>query len=281
MAASDLLAQNGLLIAIIGVLGVYAVLQYDPTLFGLFGRRMEGFEEGAGMTMPVNSKMTDNRSAASGSVQNSTGMTTKNTNVSKKPKQIKATGDGYRLEPFEDDEKDQGCPSGQHIGDDGTCEANIESKGGSSPPPAAPSAPSAPPATPSPAPPVLPAQKQTGLLKEGFADLASMEGPAAFGSAEAPAGCYPRAQLTPVQLLPADQDSIYAQQNPMGVGSLKGKNFLSAGALIGVNTVGQTLRNANLQLRSEPPNPQVSVSIFNQSTIQSDVNRRPLEVGCT
>jgi hypothetical protein len=107
-----------------------------------------------------------------------------------------------------------------------------------------------------------------------------MEGPAEFGSASAPAGCYPRDQLTPVQLLPADQDSIYAQQNPMGVGSLKGKNFLSAGALIGVNTVGQTLRNANLQLRSEPPNPQVSVSIFNQSTIQSDVNRRPLEVGC-
>jgi hypothetical protein len=124
--------------------------------------------------------------------------------------------------------------------------------------------------------------KQTqsnGGSKEGFADLASMEGPAAFASAEAPAGCYPRDQLTPTELLPADQNTIYAQQNPMGVGSLKGKNFLSAGALIGVNTVGQSLRNANLQLRSEPPNPQVPVSIFLQSTIGPDVSHRPLEVG--
>lgn len=118
-----------------------------------------------------------------------------------------------------------------------------------------------------------------GSNGEGFADLASAEGPAAFASAEAPAGCYPRDQLTPTELLPADQNTIYAQQNPMGVGSLKGKNFLSAGALIGVNTVGQSLRNANLQLRSEPPNPQVPVSIFLQSTIGPDISHRPLEVG--
>lgn len=114
---------------------------------------------------------------------------------------------------------------------------------------------------------------------EGFADLASMEGPAGFGSAQPPAGCYPRDQLTPTELLPADQHTIYAEQNPMGTGSLKLKNFLSSGALIGVNTVGQSLRNANLQLRSEPPNPQVPVSIFLQSTIQPDISHRPLEVG--
>ena len=113
---------------------------------------------------------------------------------------------------------------------------------------------------------------------EGFADLSSMEGPAEFGSAGAPAGCYPRDQLTPSELLPKDQGSVWAEQNPMGPGSLKGKNFLSAGALIGVNTVGQSLKNANLQLRSEPPNPQTPVSIFNQSTIMPDVNRRPLEI---
>jgi hypothetical protein len=118
-----------------------------------------------------------------------------------------------------------------------------------------------------------------GGTKEGFADLASAEGPAAFASAEAPAGCYPRDQLTPTELLPADQNTIYAQQNPMGIGSLKGKNFLSAGALIGVNTVGQSLRNANLQLRSEPPNPQVPVSIVLPSTIGPDISHRPLEVG--
>jgi hypothetical protein len=121
---------------------------------------------------------------------------------------------------------------------------------------------------------------QGGLgAKEGFADLSAYEGPASFGAAEAPAGCYPRDQLTPSELLPKDMNSIWAEQNPMGPGSLKGKNFLSAGALIGVNTVGQSLRNANLQIRSEPPNPQVAVSIFNQSTISPDISHRPLEVG--
>jgi hypothetical protein len=114
---------------------------------------------------------------------------------------------------------------------------------------------------------------------EGFADLSAYEGPANFGSVDAPAGCYPRDQLTPSELLPKDMNSIWAEQNPMGPGSLKGKNFLSAGALIGVNTVGQSMRNANLQVRSEPPNPQIPVSIFNQSTISPDISHRPLEIG--
>lgn len=113
---------------------------------------------------------------------------------------------------------------------------------------------------------------------ESFANYGEESGPADFGSATGPAGCYPRDQLTPTELLPKDQNSVWAQQNPMGTGSLKGKNFLSAGALIGVNTVGQTLRNANYQLRSEPPNPQVPVSVFNNSTIEPDTNRRDFEV---
>ena len=117
-----------------------------------------------------------------------------------------------------------------------------------------------------------------GQNAEGFANLGGYEGPAAFGNAETPEGCYPRDQLTPGELLPKDQNSVWSQQNPMGTGSLKGKNFLSAGALIGINTVGQSLRNANYQLRSEPPNPQVAVSVFNQSTIEPDAARRSLEI---
>ncbi len=108
---------------------------------------------------------------------------------------------------------------------------------------------------------------------EGFEN-----GPANFSAAGAPAGCYPRDQLLASELLPKDANSVWAQQNPMGPGSLKGVNFLSAGALVGINTVGQSLKNANLQLRSEPPNPQLSVSIFNNSTIEPDFNRRPLEI---
>jgi len=114
--------------------------------------------------------------------------------------------------------------------------------------------------------------------KEGFANLEDVSGPASFGNSDAPSGCYSRDQLTPGELLPKDANSVWAQQNPMGTGSLKGKNFLSAGALVGVNTVGESLRNANYQLRSEPPNPQVAVSVFNNSTIEPDINRRDLEI---
>jgi hypothetical protein len=113
---------------------------------------------------------------------------------------------------------------------------------------------------------------------EGFANMEDVAGPAAFASAGAPAGCYPRDQLTPGELLPKDGNSVWAQQNPMGTGSLKGKNFLSAGSLLGVNTVGQSLRNANYQLRSEPPNPQTPVSVFNIPTIEPDVNRRDFDI---
>jgi hypothetical protein len=114
--------------------------------------------------------------------------------------------------------------------------------------------------------------------EEGFANLEDITGPAEFGSTPNANGCYPRDQLTPGELLPKDGNSTWAQQNPMGTGSLKGKNFLSAGALVGVNTVGQSLRNANQQLRSEPPNPQVPVSVFFNSTIEPDTNRRDMEI---
>jgi hypothetical protein len=114
--------------------------------------------------------------------------------------------------------------------------------------------------------------KKNGMNVEGFADYEA-------GSPvdSMPANCYPKNQLAPQELLPTDQYSKWAAVNPMGAGDISGKNFLSAGSLIGVNTVGQSLRNANQQLRSEPPCPQQQVSIWNQSTIEPDLTRRPLE----
>lgn len=193
--------QNTVLIALIVVVAIFILYQYDPTLFGLLGRRYEGFAAAPAAAGP---------------------------NVPK-----------------------VACKEGEDL-KDGKC-----------------------------VPKVVGVTQEAKPKTDGdnFADLASFEGPSNFGSVEAPAGCYPRDQLTPSELLPLDQTSIYAQQNPMGPGSLKGKNFLSAGALIGVNTVGQSLRNANLQLRSEPPNPQSPVSIWNSSTISPDISHRPLEIG--
>lgn len=91
-----------------------------------------------------------------------------------------------------------------------------------------------------------------------------------------PSECYPKDVLMPSELLPPDSSSLWAQVNPSGQGSLADQNFLTAGFHIGVNTVGQTLRNANRQLRSEPFNPQVKVSPWMQTTIEPDINRKPL-----
>jgi len=92
-------------------------------------------------------------------------------------------------------------------------------------------------------------------------------------------GCPTNQHLTPDDLLPRDESSAWAKMNPTGTGSLESKNFLQAGQHVGIDTVGQTLRNANLQLRSEPPNPRLMVSPWLNSTIEADTNRRPFELG--
>jgi hypothetical protein len=100
-----------------------------------------------------------------------------------------------------------------------------------------------------------------------------------LGMNQMPSECYPKDVLSSVDLLPSDANSHYAMVNPNGQGALSDQNFLTAGYHIGINTVGQTLRNANRQLRSDPPCPQVAVSPWNNTTIEYDGNRRPLEIG--
>jgi len=92
--------------------------------------------------------------------------------------------------------------------------------------------------------------------------------------------CFPRDRLTADDLLPKGAaDSRWAQANPAGQGDVRDKNFLTAGYHVGVNTTGSTKKNGNLQLRSEPPNPQVIVSPWNQASIEPDYLRKPLEIG--
>ena len=60
---------------------------------------------------------------------------------------------------------------------------------------------------------------------------------------------------------------------------LSGQNYLDPRAQIGYpETVGGTLRNANLQIRSEPANPREQVSIWNVSTITPDTMRPQFEL---
>ena len=121
-----------------------------------------------------------------------------------------------------------------------------------------------------------PPVESTAPVKENedFQELAA-PAPAADG----PTDCYPKDQLTAQDLLPSDANSKWAQLNPVGQGDVQSINFLNAGYHIGVNTTGQTLRNSNLSLRSEPPNPQLKVSPWMQTTIEPDTNRRALEIG--
>lgn len=98
-------------------------------------------------------------------------------------------------------------------------------------------------------------------------------------AAVAPTDCFPKDRLVASDLLPKDAaNEKWARVNPAGQGDVDDKNFLTAGHHAGLNTVAGTLRNANLQLRSEPPNPRARVSVWNQSTIEPDLNRRPFEI---
>jgi len=94
-----------------------------------------------------------------------------------------------------------------------------------------------------------------------------------------PTSCSKPNIQNPSELLPKDNNSEWAQLNPSGKGELANINLLKSGYHIGIDTVGQTMRNANLQIRSEPPNPQLYVGPWNTSTIEPDFMRPPLELG--
>uniref|UniRef100_A0A6C0I0E2 Minor capsid protein P11 C-terminal conserved region domain-containing protein n=1 Tax=viral metagenome TaxID=1070528 RepID=A0A6C0I0E2_9ZZZZ len=80
-------------------------------------------------------------------------------------------------------------------------------------------------------------------------------------------------------LLPLDQNSQWASLNPVNGGNVAMPDLLQAGYHIGLDTIGQTLRNANYQYRSDPIIPKVDVGPWNQSTIEADYGRVPLEIG--
>ena len=109
-------------------------------------------------------------------------------------------------------------------------------------------------------------------------------------SSAAPAAAAPAADVskpedkpiaTPNDLMPTDANSQWAALNPvnMNQGSILAGDMLQAGYHIGLDTIGQTLKNANLQLRSDPIIPKVDVGPWNQSTYEPDYGRVPLEIG--
>jgi len=118
---------------------------------------------------------------------------------------------------------------------------------------------------------------ETDMANELLSQNESFENP--LVPAQDPTTCFKRDRLTKDDLLPKDANLKWATINPSSSGDITDKNFLTAGYHIGVNTVGQSLRNANLQLRSEIPNPQVAVSPWMISTIEPDVRPVSFEIG--
>jgi len=114
---------------------------------------------------------------------------------------------------------------------------------------------------------------------EGSNVDASMPAPVNGGSLSVPAAAA-NGMGVASSLLPRD---VAAQEDfgefaPDDI--LKGQNYLNPRALIGYpETVGGALRNANQQIRSEPPNPRDPVTIFNTSTIVPDQMRPAFELG--
>ena len=113
---------------------------------------------------------------------------------------------------------------------------------------------------------------------------APLQGPAPVvpsADAKQTAGYAAQPVANPSELLPKDKNSKWGELNPstLNQGDVLMPDLLQAGYHIGIDTIGQTLRNANLQLRSDPIIAKADIGPWNQSTIEADLARVPLEIG--
>jgi hypothetical protein len=89
-----------------------------------------------------------------------------------------------------------------------------------------------------------------------------------------------KAASNPADLLPNSSANDWSNLNPVSSSDLRNINLLNPTQLVGINTQGSSLRNSNLQIRSEPANPRTNTNCpWNISTIETDTFRRPLEIG--
>jgi len=106
--------------------------------------------------------------------------------------------------------------------------------------------------------------------------------PAKEATESAPSGYKAKEAAAPRDLLPKDENAAWSDATPVAVDKTKGvmgPDLLSAGHHIGIDTIGQSLRNANQQLRSDPVISKQDVGPWHNSTIEADTTRIPLELG--
>jgi hypothetical protein len=86
----------------------------------------------------------------------------------------------------------------------------------------------------------------------------------------------------PSDLLPIDSNAAWGgplNSSFMTQGNIVMPDLLQAGYHIGLDTIGQSLRNPNYQERSDPVIPKTDGWGINMSTIEPDLGRIPLEIG--
>lgn len=98
---------------------------------------------------------------------------------------------------------------------------------------------------------------------DAFDDAPVMSPMSAPGVRLPPSGV--ASSLLPVK--PQDGDVDFSEFAP---NVLDGQSFLDPAAFVGVNTVSGSLRIANHSIRANPPNPQIPVGPWNQSTVIPD-----------
>jgi len=102
---------------------------------------------------------------------------------------------------------------------------------------------------------------------------------AAAPSAPAPSGYESKPTVNPTDLLPSDANSQWSALNPstMSAGNVLNGDLLATGYHYGIDSIGASMKNPNLQLRADPIISKQDVGPWNQSSFEPDYSRKPLE----
>lgn len=82
--------------------------------------------------------------------------------------------------------------------------------------------------------------------------------------------------VKPADLLPLDTNDRWQKENNLP--GLKMPDLMSADFMIGRDSIGQSLKNPNLQTRADPPIPRITGNLWNNSTIDNDFVKSELNI---
>ena len=88
----------------------------------------------------------------------------------------------------------------------------------------------------------------------------------------------PGRELKSSELLPKEINNDWFETDfSQAINNVDNDNLINTDKyVVGVNTIGQSLGNPSYDLRAAPANPKITVSPWNQSTIEPDYNIKPL-----